>query len=553
MLMPNKIVLHTLLMIVALAGCFMAFALLQHGASAAASNPLAPAAPVETIGPPAMPVDTLGRTTPKSMVQGFLKAVEDEDYTRASDYLDLRNLTPAKQKANGPDLARDLQTLLDQSGWIEGAGKLSDSPEGNTSDGLANNVDMVGSIRAGDTSIDLLAERSDDTKNGIIWRFSKDTVAAIPGLLDKMATGLIDSILPAFLIENKWYGVPAGHWLAIFTIALTALLLAWALTYGVNALVRRSWVSMRTGRPRQVLDAFTWPIRIYIALGIFVGLARASGISIVARQNFTLMAEIAAWLSLWWFLWRIIDIVAENVQNRMDREMRRSALSSVIFFRRAARLVLSVVAIALAMDRMGLNVTGWFAALGIGGLALAFGAQKTIENFVVGLTMIIDQPLRIGDFCKIGTTIEGTVEDIGMRSTRLRTNEQTTVTIPNGMLSTLPIENFALRNRFWFHPKLSLQRETSVGQMRQLLERLREYVIGHPLADKETARVRFTHITNEAYLVEVHCYIAAISHDDFLKTQEEMLLRIIAMVEECGSGFAQVTAPVATPAAPARI
>lgn len=537
--MRNKLFLNALLMVVALGVCFIAFAVLQHGANAASSNPLAAvtSTAAEPVGPPASAVDALGRGTPKGMVQGFLKAVEDEDYNRAAEYLDLRSLTN-KQKALGADYARDLQTLLDQGGWIEQAGKLSDSPEGNTNDGLANAVDVVGNIRSADLVVDLQAQRVEDDKGSPIWKFSGDTVKAIPGLLEKMSTGLIDSILPTFLIENKWYGVPAGHWLAIFTIALTALLLSWALTYGVNSLVRRIWVSMRIGTARMVLDAFTWPIRIYIALGIFVGLARASGISIVARQNFTLMAEIAAWLSLWWFLWRIIDIVAANVQNRMDREMRRSALSSVIFFRRSARLILSVVAIALAMDRVGLNVTGWFAALGIGGLALAFGAQKTIENFVVGLTLIMDQPLRIGDFCKMGA-IEGTVEDIGMRSTRLRTNEQTTVTVPNGMLATLPIENFALRNRYWFHPKLALRRETSTGQMRQLLERLREYVITHPLADKDTARVRFIQITNEAYLVEVHCFIAATSFDDFLKSQEEMLLKIIGIVEESGSGFAQ--------------
>ncbi len=543
--MRNKRFFNALLMLVTLSACFIAFAVLQHGANAAGVTSLTTSASQEPAGPPASAVDPLGRGTPKGMVQGFLKAVEDEDYNRAAEYLDLRSLS-SKQKASGADFARDLQTLLDQGGWIEQAGKLSDSPEGNTNDGLANAVDVVGNIRSTDLVVELQAQRVEDDKGGLIWKFSGDTVKAIPGLLEKMSTGLIDSTLPAFLIENKLYGVPVGHWLAIFTIAITALLLSWALTYCVNALVRRMWPYMRIGRARQVLDACTWPIRIYIALGIFVGLARASGISIVARQNFTLMAEIAAWLSLWWFLWRIIDIVAENVQNRMDREMRRSALSSVIFFRRSARLILSVIAIALALDRVGINVTGWFAALGIGGLALAFGAQKTIENFVVGLTLIMDQPVRVGDFCRIGT-LEGTVEDIGMRSTRLRTNEQTTVTIPNGMLSTQPIENFALRNRYWFHPKLALCRETSTGQMRQLLERLREYVITHPLVDKDSARVRFTQITNEAYLVEVHGFLAATSQDDFLKSQEEMLLKIIGIVEESGSGFAQPATATAAP------
>jgi MscS family membrane protein len=535
--MSKKVILNTLLMLVAFAGCMLGVMLLQQSAIAGSVSPLIPTPASESVGPPAVLVDTLGRATPKGMVKGFLRAVEDEDYSRASEYLDLRGLSASRQKTAGPDLARDLQTLLDQGGWIEGASKLSDNPEGNTNDGLANAVDLVGSIRAGDKSSDLLAERIDDAKNGPVWKFSKDTVAQIPELLEKMATGILDSILPEFLIENKWYGVPVGHWLAIFTIALTALLFAWVLTYGIIAVIRRISPSARYGQARLVLDAFIWPIRIYIALGLFVVLARASGISIVARQNFTLLAEIAAWLSLWWFLWRIIDIVASNFQNRMSQEMRRSALSSVIFFRRSARLVLSIVAIALAMDRVGLNVSGWFTALGIGGIALAFGAQKTIENFVVGLTLIIDQPVRVGDSCKIGN-ITGTVEDIGMRSTRIKTLDQTMVTFPNGQLATLPIENHALRTRFWFHHTLALRYETSQGQLRQLLDKLRGFILEHPLVNKEDARVRFREFGASSLNVELFALIVAESPEDFLKTQEEMLFKVMAIMEECGVGFA---------------
>jgi MscS family membrane protein len=487
--------------------------------------------------PPSAPLDPLGRSTPKSMIKGFLQSVGSENYEQAAAYLDLKGLPASRQKSEGPALAKDLQTLLDQRGWVETDSKLSDSADGNKNDELAPDVDLVGTIRAGEKSIDILAERHDSTDNGPIWQISKDTVANIPVLLKEVATGPLDKLLPSALIDNKWYGVPLGHWLAILTIAALALMPSWLLTLSVIRFIKIILPVTRTGHAHHVLGALFVPIRIYIALGIFVALARATGISIVARQHFMLLAEIAAWLSLWWFLWSIIDVIAHSVQDRMTREKRRRALSSVIFFRRSARLVLAAAAIALTMTKIGMNVTGWFAALGIGGVALAFGAKTTLENFIVGLTLIIDQPLRIGDFCRIGD-IQGTVEDIGMRSTRLTTLDRTTVTIPNGTLSTFTIENYSQRTSFWFHPILSLRYETTPEQIRHLLKTLEDFLLKQPLVDKKNTYVRLLELGKDSLNVEVFSYIIMEDYNEFLKLQGDLLLRIMEIVNENGLEFA---------------
>jgi MscS family membrane protein len=499
-----------------------------------------PAAPTST-ATPASPTDTLGRDTPKGLIQGFLKALGNQDYTQAATYLDLRNFSASRQKSKGPELAKDLQNLLDQGGRIETASKLSDKPEGDTSDNLPT-IDLIGTIRVGKKSVDLLAERHEDPVGIPIWQISRETVADIPDLTEEMGTGHLDQLLPSSLIENKWYGVPVGHWLALFSLAFVALLIAWLLTYVVIYFIRMLWQSSRKGYTHDVLDALIVPIRIYIALGIFVVVAGSSGISIIARQNFLLVAEIVAWLSFWWFLWRIVDIAAEIVQAHMARANRRSTLSSVVFFRRAARMIIAGMAIALALEKMGWNVTGWFAALGIGGLALVFGAQKTLENFVVGLTLIIDQPLRIGDFCKIGD-IMGTVEDIGMRSTRLLTLGGTKITVPNGTLATTTIENFALRQRYWFHPILELNNETAAPQLRQLLMKLYMVLGEHKRVDKDSARARLVEITKTSLKIEVFSFMTAESFEDFLQVQEELLLSILETIDGCNIKLLPRVAP----------
>lgn len=497
--------------------------------------------PAITASAPETPVDALGRQTPKGMIQGFLKAVGSESYEQATGYLDLSDLPPARQKEQGANLARDLQTLLDQGGWVEAASKLSDSPEGDPNDGLEPKVDSVGTIRAGKKEVALLAERKDDPENGAIWQISNETIASIPKLLREMALGPLDRMLPDFLIDNKIYGVPAGHWLALFLIATVSLLPALGITFGLMRLIHRIWAMEENGKAARILDAFVLPLKIYIALGTFALLVPALGISIVARQHFILIAEIAGWLSLWWLMWRIVDIVAHAVQARLILEKKQSALSSVIFFRRSARFILAATAIALAMDKMGLNVGAWLTALGIGGLALAFGAQKTIENFVVGLTLILDQPFRIDDFCKIGE-IRGTVEDIGMRSVRLRTPDNTVMTVPNGSLSSITIENFSQRSKFWFHPLLALGYETTAEQIRQVLAVLQNYLDNHIQLDSEKPRhARLISLGRDAVNVEISAYIVAIDHAEYLKIQQEMLLRMIEIVGEHGLKFALPT------------
>ncbi|MFH1157997.1 MAG: mechanosensitive ion channel family protein [Pseudomonadota bacterium] len=473
------------------------------------------------------------------MIQKFLDTVGGENYEKAAQYLDLSKHSKAWQKRQGPELARGLQTLLDQWGWVADNSNLSDSPEGNRDDGLPPGIDLVGTIRdkAAGESFDLLVERADDPANGPIWRFSRETVSNIPDLLSTMPVGPLDRMLPRILIENKWSGVPVGHWAALIVLAGISLIVSWLLTLGVIVLIRLAGEQTHPGHTKHVLDIFVLPVRVYIAVGFFAILTRVAGVSIVARQDLGLIAEIITWLALAWLLWRVIDVIAVSTQERMSHKKKRGSLSAIAFFRRSIKFFLAAVAVSVVMDRMGINVTTGVAALGIGGLVLAFGAQKTIENFVNSLTLIIEQPVRLGDFCKVGDIL-GTVDDIGMRSTRLKTLDQTIVTIPNGLFASQMIENFTLRDSFWFHPILGLRYETTPEQIRYLLVRVREMLYSHPRVDPDPARVRFIRFGASSLDIEVFAYIRAEDYNEFLEVQEDLMLHIMDIVSESGSGFA---------------
>ncbi|NJL09080.1 MAG: mechanosensitive ion channel family protein [Methylacidiphilales bacterium] len=199
--------------------------------------------------------------------------------------------------------------------------------------------------------------------------------------------------------------------------------------------------------------------------------------------------------------------------------------------------LVALALVAALLHVFGIDFTTALAALGIGGLAIALGAQKFFENLIGSLTLILDQPVRVGDFCRFGTAL-GTVEDIGMRSTRIRTLDRTVLTVPNGEFSALHIENFSRRDRFWFHPTLSVRYDTDPEQMRFLLQELRAMLYAHPRVDPDPARVRFIRLGAFSLDIEIFAYVYAVNMDDYLEVQEDLLLRCMEIVAKSGSGFA---------------
>ncbi len=177
------------------------------------------------------------------------------------------------------------------------------------------------------------------------------------------------------------------------------------------------------------------------------------------------------------------------------------------------------------------------AGLGVGGLAVALAAQKTVENLFGGITVILDQPVRVGDFCRFGDRI-GTVEEIGLRSTRIRTLDRTIVSVPNGHFASLELENYTVRDRMWLHPTISVRYETTPDQLRHLLVEVRRMLYAHPRVDPASARIRFVNFGAYSLDLEIFAYVMTPNYDEFLAVREDIYLRIMDLVEQSGTRFA---------------
>jgi MscS family membrane protein len=190
--------------------------------------------------------------------------------------------------------------------------------------------------------------------------------------------------------------------------------------------------------------------------------------------------------------------------------------------RRVLKIMVASFAIVAALQNFGFNVTGIAAGLGIGGLAIALAAQKTVENLFGGVTLIADQPVRVGDYCRFGDA-EGFVEDIGLRSTRIRTLDRTVVTIPNAQFSAMPLENLSRRDRIPVRVTLALKNETGAARVRQIVDRLREMLAAQPKVDPDTVRAQLVRITPQATEIEVFAMVQTSSHSEFASHREQIL------------------------------
>ena len=482
---------------------------------------------------PEWPDDPLNRRTPRGTVNGFIDAVAKRNYERAGQYLNLNDSYTAEQ---GEDLALVLQRLLDRGGDIMPYSWISNDPGGRTDEELPPDVDRVGTVSADGENIDLYVQRTEGPEGGPIWLFSSETIETLAAVTvgDEL---LVERYMPQFLNENLWGGVPAGQWLAAILLAVISYLLAWSIVFVIKFLIRTSWPKARTEPTSGIIGALGLPFRLYIAVWLFIFLSQEIGISIILRQRFSGITLLIGLLAFLLLLWQLADFIGAFTKNRMSLRGHISGVSVVLFLQRTAKVAIVIFGIIAVLGAIGVDVTTGLAALGIGGIALALGAQKTIENFVGSVTVIADQPVRVGDFCKVGSLV-GTVEKIGMRSTRIRTLDRTVVTIPNGKFSSENIENYAHRDRFWFHPTFGLRYETTPEQIRYLLVELRAVLYAHPMVSPDPARVRFVELGSDSINLEVFAYITVATFDEFLEVKEDLLLQMMDVVGESGTGFA---------------
>jgi MscS family membrane protein len=479
--------------------------------------------------------DSLGRDTPSGTVLGFLQTAQSGNYKLAADYL---QLSSARRQSQGPELARKLKSLMDRA-FVGSLRRLSTRPEGNPENGV-DDQQTIGAFSSGEADVPVVLVRVNDANaGGKIWIFSADTLSKVPELYDNLESHRIEKELPQTLVQTVILGLPLWQWLALLAAIPVAAGIGLILVLLLNV-PRRLWLRLKKRPDLQAYRRISFPLFV-----VFAGLshriiAAYLGLPLLPRLYYSRTIGVLVTIAFFWFVLRATGVTMQRLRAHAVSAGRAGTGTLMVLGERLVKAVVFIIAILAVLGTMGFNLTTVLAGLGIGGIAVAFAAQKTLENLFGGISVLGDEVIRVGDTCRLGDRI-GTVEDISLRSTRIRTPDRTELSIPNGALAAMNIENFNRRDKILFNPTLSIRCDTSPDQLRYLLAELRRMLYAHPKIEQDSARVRFAALDSSAWNLEVFSYVLTRDFGEFAAVREDLLLRTLEIVGKSGTGFAYPT------------
>jgi MscS family membrane protein len=502
----------------------------QPNPGAGASTPPASATPAPAAAQ--APKDPFGRDTPRGTMLGFLNAARRDDYELARQYLDTRLAPPA-----GQSLARQLFAVLDAR-LPARLPEISDQPEGSRANPLTPDQEQVGSVKHDGGHLPVILDRVTRRGSAPIWLFSTGTLAAVPDLYAEVTTSQRVPAFPRVLTATRVGGVQLLDWLVVL-LGIPLLYVAIVLVNRLlSPLARPLWRRVFTGdldaSSRNLLPA---PVRLLILAVAGRWLISSLPLSLVVRQLWASIASLLAIAAIVWLLMRASGEIETYLQRRVPAANFSAATSLLRLFRRGADVLIVFAGLIAVLRHFRIDPTPALAGLGVGGIAIALAAQKTLENVVAGASLIFDQAVRVGDFLKMGE-VAGTVDSIGLRSTRIRTLERTIVSVPNSQIANASLETISARDRFWFHPVVGLRYETTPEQLRAVVSGIKAMLEEMSEVDRASVRVRFVRLGAFSLDVEVSAYMNARDWNHFLEMQERLLFGVTEIVARAGTDIA---------------
>jgi MscS family membrane protein len=345
--------------------------------------------------------------------------------------------------------------------------------------------------------------------------------------------------MPEALQRHSLLGLTFAQWLALVTSLIVPFVLMALLARMLLALALKTLKDpLKFKSADEWFSTLRWPVVSVGTIAIHLLSLLVLGVPLSFRLVYARVGFVVWVISLAWLLRRLSALSFEHVRRLMDGKEQTGARSLLLLAERLSNVVIILVAIFVVLTTAGVNTGTALAGVGIGGIAVALGAQKTVENLLGGIFLLTDKVLAVGDTCSISNRI-GVIEDITLRSVRLRTDQQTLLSIPAGVLAQASIENFATRSKILAQTTLRLKYSTSVQQLRSVLEGIRRLLVENPNIETQSCRIRLVEFGVRSIELELFAYILTSDALIFLAIREELLLKVAEIVEASGTGFAQ--------------
>jgi MscS family membrane protein len=455
----------------------------------------------------------------------YVKYAQRGDYETAAKYL---QLTTPKDTQQGPEIARQLLVLINTS-FHGSIANVSNEPKGNLEDSDDPNLEVAGTLVVENHSVPLFLARISRKDTGEIWLVSSQTLSQVPSLYQRAGSPRLVGYFPPPLMKNMFLGVPLGQWLAWLLAIPISAFIAWAMV----KIGRICWNLRRSSavQPQQSL-LLGEPMIVVLTIVIDALVVLFVGMPLFYRVYYFRTLKVLLTISGAWLCNRIADLVYAHMH--FIRNESRSLLQLLHHINKAVIVVFSSLII---ITILGFDTKTMLAGLGIGGIAFALAAQKTLENLIGGITLVMDQTASVGDECVIsGRSV--TVQEIGLRSIRVLTREGTEIAFPNGMLSQTTIENVSRRTKFLSSARLTVSYECSLAQLQLVIARVREFLYSHARVETQTTSFRMIGFSTTGYQVELSAYLRCSNGTEFTAIQEDIFLHVVEIMDTTGAVWA---------------
>lgn len=489
-------------------------------------------------------------TTPRAAFFAFLTAMADGDPDAAGRLFDVGDQVEVVREAEARKAANRLHAVLNRTRWVT----LQEVPTEASSPWV---FERYADEDSGQPAGRIALAKGEDGG----WRFDTQTVRELPAIWEVVKSwpvvgGLGETAVAApeadewvreqlpSVLTREWRGVALWHIVALVALLASAWLISSVAKWIVLAIVRKTHASLLAKRAGSavallvsglavagLMPLVSWPTALEVALTIAYRVAILFGLAWVASL-------------VWEGACRVVLSKAATISARASSLL----IPIAVRFGKIGAIAAATIAF---MASVGIDVTTLVAGLGLGGALLALAAKDSVENVFGAFTVLLERPFAIGDWIRIAG-VEGTVEDISVRSTLIRTFEDSLVLIPNSHLIKNPIENLGVRRWRRIRTTISLAPDATADKVEAFVQRVRDLVMEHPSTRKDRVHVHFNDFGEGNLQVLLYTFVEAETWEEELVFRETLMVGIWKTAEEVGVRLAVLLAPPTGPTPPDR-
>ncbi len=342
------------------------------------------------------------------------------------------------------------------------------------------------------------------------------------------------------LLDQTFLGISLARFAAAFGVFILALLAKKILAHLFAKVLVPITQKTNTEYDDQFIDGLRKPGEFLVLIGglfVILQVLQLPSEPVNIDRFAHALLKVLVTFDIAWVLFNLVTLLDTYLEHWVTRTESTLDDNMLPFLRKSLRAFIVFMAFLMVIQNLGYSISGLLASLGIGGLAVALAAKDTLSNIFGSLMIILDRPFLIGDWIKAGD-MEGTVEEVGFRSTKIRTFAKTLITVPNNKIADMPLDNFSRMPKRRIKLNVGVTYESTPAQMRGAVEQIRTMLKNHPAIDQEFMLVHFTDFSESSLDILIYCFTKTTVWGAYLEAREDVSLKIMDILEQLGMGIA---------------